>query len=109
MQLPEIPRNATAVRATVLIALLAVGCLLYFAQVAFIPVAIALFLSSLLTPAVDLLHRWHLPRGVGAILVVTLVLFAAVAGIDAVWNPAKAWLGQAPQTLERIEWRVRPV
>jgi predicted PurR-regulated permease PerM len=77
--------------------------------VAFIPVAIALFLSSLLTPAVDLLHRWHLPRGVGAILVVALVLFAGVAGIDAVWTPAEAWLGQAPQTLEKIERRVRPV
>ncbi|MGB6489518.1 MAG: AI-2E family transporter [Steroidobacteraceae bacterium] len=105
----EILRNATAARATVLIALLAVGCLLYFAQVAFIPVAIALFLSSLLTPAVDLLQRWHLPRGLGAILVVALVLFAGVAGIDAVWNPAKVWFDQAPQTMERIELRVRPV
>jgi predicted PurR-regulated permease PerM len=109
MQPVEILRNTTAARATVLIALLAVGCLLYFAQVAFIPVAIALFLSSLLTPAVDLLHRWHLPRGLGAILVVALVLCAGVAGIDAVWNPAKAWFDQAPQTLERIELRVRPV
>ena len=109
MQPPEILRNATAARAVVLIALLAVGYLLYFAQVAFIPVAIALFLSTLLTPAVDLLHRWHLPRGLGAILIVALVLFAGVAAIDAVWNPAKAWFDQAPQTLEKIEWRVRPV
>ena len=95
MQPPNILRNATAARATILIALLAVGCLLYFAQVAFIPVAIALFLSSLLTPAVDLLHRCHLPRGLGALLVVALSLFAGVGGIDAVWNPAKAWLGEA--------------
>ena len=109
MQPPEILRSAVGARAIVLIALLAVGCLLYFAQVAFIPVAIALFLSSLLTPAVDLLHRWHLPRGLAAVMVVALVLFAGAAGIDAVWNPAKAWLGQAPQTLEKIEWRVRPV
>lgn len=109
MQPPEFLRNAAGARAIALIALLAVGCLLYFAQVAFIPVAIALFLSSLLTPAVDLLHRWHLPRGLGAIVVVALVLFAGAAAIHAVWNPAKAWLGQAPQTLQKIEWRVRPV
>ena len=96
----EIFRNATSARATVLIALLAVGCLLYLAQVAFIPVAIALFLSSLLTPAVDLLHRWHLPRGLGAILVVALVLFAGVAGIDAVGIRPKPGL-----TRRRRLWR----
>ena len=109
MQAPNNLRSATAARAVLLIALLAVGCILYFAQVAFIPVAIALFLASLLTPAVDLLHRWHLPRGLGATLVVALILVAGVAGIDAVWSPAKAWFDQAPQTLARIEQRARPV
>lgn len=109
MQSPNILRNATAARATLLIALLAVGCILYFAQVAFIPVAIALFLSSLLTPAVDLLHRWRLPRGLGATLVVALILFAGVAGVDAGWTPVKAWLDEAPQTLAKVELRARPV
>lgn len=106
---PNILRSPTAAKALLLIALLAIGCLLYFAQVAFIPVALALFLSSLLSPAVDLLHRWHLPRGLGAILVVAIVLLAGAAAVDAVWSPAKAWLGQAPQTLEKIERQARPV
>ena len=38
--------------ATALLAFLAVGAVLYFAQDAFIPVAFALFLALLLTPAV---------------------------------------------------------
>ncbi len=47
------------VKATTLLTLLAVGVILYVAQDAFIPVAMALFLALLLSPAVDRLQRWH--------------------------------------------------
>ena len=93
--------------ATALLAFLAVGALLYFARDAFIPVAIALFLALLLTPVVDRLHRWRVPRTIAAMIVVLAVLVAAAGAVNAVWNPAKDWLARAPQTLAKIEERSR--
>jgi predicted PurR-regulated permease PerM len=52
--------------AATLLAFLAVGAILYFAAVAFIPVALALFFALLLSPADDGLQRLRLPRAVAA-------------------------------------------
>src|SRR5580704_12038201 len=79
-------------KALVVIALLMLGALLYVAQTAFIPVAIALFLSTLLTPAVDVLHRWRVPRTFAALLVSLVVLSAVAGAIGAVWGPAQDWI-----------------
>lgn len=97
------------VNATVLLAFLAVTVLLYFARDAFIPVALAMFLALLLTPAVDRLQRWHVPRGLAVTIVMLGVLLAGAGAVNAVWNPAKDWLARAPQTLRKIDARVRPV
>ena len=97
------------VNATVLLAFLAVTVLLYFAQDAFIPVAVALFIALLLTPAVDRLQRWHVPHGLAVTIVMLGVLLAGAGAVNAVWNPAKDWLARAPQTLRKIDARVRPV
>jgi predicted PurR-regulated permease PerM len=43
---------------------------LYWAQMIFIPVALAAFLTFLLSPLVSLLQRWHLGRTLSVILVV---------------------------------------
>ena len=96
-------------KATSLLGFIAVGVVLYFAQDAFIPVALALFLALLLTPAVDRLHRWHFPRGIAVALVMLGVLLAGAGAVNAVWNPAKEWLARAPQTLRTIDERVRPM
>jgi predicted PurR-regulated permease PerM len=108
-----VPETATLrsrlVKATVLLAFVAVGVILYFAQDAFIPVAVALFLALLLTPAVDRLQRWHVPRGLAVTIVMLGVLLAGAGAVNAVWNPAKDWLARAPQTLRTIDARVRPL
>jgi predicted PurR-regulated permease PerM len=97
------------VRATTVLAVLAVGVILYIAQDAFIPVAMALFLALLLSPAVDRLHRWRVPRGLAVAIVMLAVLLAGAGAVNAVWNPAIDWLEGAPQTLRNIERRVRPL
>jgi predicted PurR-regulated permease PerM len=97
------------VKATTLLALLAVGVILYVAQDAFIPVAMALFLALLLSPAVDRLQRWHVPRGLAVAIVMLVVLLAAAGAVNAGWNPAIEWLERAPQTFRKIDQRVRPL
>lgn len=104
------PRAARRVSKSIrVLALVAVGCVLYFAQVAFIPVALALFFALLLSPAVAFLQRLGLPRGIAAALVVLAILSTGAAMVDAVWTPAAEWLAHAPQTLRRIDQRIRPV
>ncbi len=101
--------DTTLRKAVILLSLLAVGALLYFAQDVFIPVAIALFLALLLNPAVDRLQRWRVRRGL-AVAIVSIVVFAAAgAAINAVWTPATDWLARAPQTMRKIDPRLKPL
>ena len=97
------------IKAVWLVAIMGVGAVLYFAQDVFIPVAIAMFLALLLTPAVDLLQRWRVRRGL-AVTVVAFVVFAAAAlAINSLWTPATEWLARAPQTMRKIDPRLQPL
>ncbi len=104
----DIP-NPKLVRAVWLVAIMGVGSVLYFAQDVFIPVAIALFLALLLTPAVDRLTRWKIRRGVAVALVMLAVFASAAIAINSVWQPAAEWLARAPQTMRKIDPRLQPL
>jgi predicted PurR-regulated permease PerM len=97
------------IKAVWLVALMGVGAVLYFAQDVFIPVAIALFLALLLTPAVDGLQRWRIRRGVAVALVACVVFALAAVAVNAVWAPATEWLARAPQTMRKIDPRLQPL
>ncbi|MEO8062193.1 MAG: AI-2E family transporter [Pseudomonadota bacterium] len=97
------------IKAVWLVALMGVGAVLYFAQDVFIPVAIALFLAMLLTPAVDFLQRLRMRRGLAVALVACVVFALAAVAINAVWGPATEWLARAPQTMRKIDPRLQPL
>jgi predicted PurR-regulated permease PerM len=101
--------DTTLRKAIILLSMLAVGTLLYFARHVFIPVAIALFLALLLTPAVDRLQSWRVRRGLAVAIVLVVVFAAAAAAVNAVWTPATEWLARAPQTMRKIDPRLRPL
>ena len=109
MSVPTPLADTTLRKAVILLSFVAVGAVLYFAQDVFIPVAVALFLALLLTPAVDRLQRWRLPRGIAVAIVMSLVFATAAVAINAVWTPATEWLARAPQTLRKIDPRLKPV
>jgi len=96
-------------KAARLLAFLAVGAILYFGAVAFIPVALALFFALLLSPAVDALQRLRIPRTLAAAIVMLALLLVGAAIVDAVSTPAKEWFARAPETIRKIEQRIRPV
>src|SRR5690242_21427683 len=62
--------DTTLRKAIILLSILAMGTLLYFAQDVFIPVAVALFLALLLSPAVDRLQKWHIRRPLAVAIVI---------------------------------------
>jgi predicted PurR-regulated permease PerM len=109
MQTQEPGAGSRLTRAVWLVAIMGAGAVLYFAQDVLIPVAMALFLALLLTPAVDRLQRWRLRRGLAVAIVMCVVLACTAAAVNAVWSPATDWLARAPQTLRQIDPRLRPL
>jgi predicted PurR-regulated permease PerM len=111
--MPMNERNATprGVQLTLLKVLLAgaIGLLLYFAHVAFVPVALALLISLVLSGPVEALHQWRVPRALSA----ALIMVAMLGGVAALGNylsePAQQWFNAAPHTIRLIEKKIRPV
>jgi predicted PurR-regulated permease PerM len=84
------------IAAVVALALFLLGLL---ASVA-IPLAIAAVLAAILVPIADKLERWHVPRWLGATLVLVLALSIVIATIAVVINGIT---GQAEAIWRRIE------
>lgn len=83
---------------------------LYFARYLFIPLALALLLNLLLGPVVARLRRWHIPRPLGAALVLGLLVTTVGAGIYGLAGPAQAWFDKSPQLIEQFRsetWAIR--
>jgi predicted PurR-regulated permease PerM len=95
-------------RALTALLLLAVGAVLFFGRVAFIPVALAVLFALLLSSAVEALHRLRVPRALGALLIVATLLGAFGMAANALVSPAQHWLASAPKVLQSIERRLRP-
>src|SRR5688572_12131532 len=109
MQTVENAPDPKLVKAVWLVAIMGLGVILYFARGVFIPVAMALFLALLLTPAVDRLQRWHIRRGAAVAIVMFVVFATAGLAINSVWGPATDWLSRAPQTMRKIDPRLQPL
>jgi predicted PurR-regulated permease PerM len=104
--------NSAATRASVsvrVLAALGTAALLYFGHAAFIPIALAVLFSLILTAPVEALQKLRLPRSVGAILVMALLASLIGASANLLWTPAQNWWAAAPQTLKIIERKARPI
>lgn len=91
------------------LALTAVGAVLYFGHEAFVPVVLAVLFSLVLTTPVEALHRRGLPRGVAAVLILLCFLALIGGGVTLVWRPAQTWWNSAPRTIHTIERKLRPL
>ncbi len=79
----------------------------YIAAEVILPIVLAVVLMLLLQPGMRFLGRLHLPRSLAALLLI-LAVFAVVAGLGAaVSGPAKRWAERLPESLPRIEERLR--
>ena len=100
------PGAVTAVKA---LAWGAFGLLLFEAHIAFVPIALALLFALILSSPVEALHRWHIPRGASALLILVTALALIGGAIDLLSRPAQHWFASAPQTLQTIKQRITPV
>jgi predicted PurR-regulated permease PerM len=80
---------------------------LYFGRAFFLPIVLSLLLNFLLSPVVRGLKKLHIPESLGAGLVILSLLGLMGLGIFELSAPAYDWIGQAPQSLRKIEGRIR--
>ena len=59
----------------------------------------------MLSPVVTLLQRARLPRAVGSILVLVVVVVALAGGVTLLSQPARDWIAKAPATIQTIQKR----
>ncbi len=77
------------------------------AAVLIVPVLLALLISLMLSPAVRLLCRWHLPRVLATLLVLLGTIFLTGSLLASFVAPARAWMVQVPKSIDRIELALR--
>jgi predicted PurR-regulated permease PerM len=87
--------------------LLACFYTLYFGRAFFLPIVLSLLLNFLLGPVVRGLKKIHIPEALGAGLVILSLLGLLGLGIFELATPAYDWIGQAPQSLRKVESRIR--
>jgi predicted PurR-regulated permease PerM len=86
----------------------AIGTLLYFGHVAFVPIALALLLSLVLSGPVEALRRWRVPRSISAAVLI-VAIFGSLAGLADIFSePAQQWFAAAPHTIRLVEKKIRP-
>ena len=89
--------------------LFVIACMtvLYVASEIVLPLILAIVLKLLLQPLVRLLEGFHIPRAIGAILSVLLVLLAFGGTISMLAGPAAAWAAKLPDAIPKVKESLR--
>ncbi len=80
---------------------------LYFGRDFFLPIILALLLNFLFSPVVRALKKLRIPEGLGAGIVVFGLLGGLALGVYQLATPAYEWAQKAPQTMRRLEAKLR--
>lgn len=75
----------------------------------FLPVAVALVISMMLTPSLEWLERRRVPSGLAAFMVLTMFLAVANAVIVAIVIPATQWFTLVPTRIGHIRANLKPL
>ena len=86
---------------------LAVATSLVVARTLLIPLVLAAFVGLGLNPVVRALNHLYLPRALGALLVMGVLLALLAEGAMLVTGPAEEWIRQTPQALHQLAPKVR--
>ncbi|MFL6259294.1 MAG: AI-2E family transporter [Thermoanaerobaculia bacterium] len=108
-KLQDLPQGPFGTRSIALTGLFVLASFytLYFGRAFFLPIVLALLLSFLLSPVVRGLKKLHIPEALGAALAIFALLGLLVLGAVELVTPAYEWMGQAPQSLRKIESKIR--
>jgi predicted PurR-regulated permease PerM len=83
--------------------LLALLTVLYVASAIVLPVVLAIVLKLLLQPLVRITDRFGIPRGIGALLALILLVVTLAALVSGIAGPAAAWAGKLPDAIPKVQ------
>ncbi|MDQ6671271.1 MAG: AI-2E family transporter [Chloroflexota bacterium] len=98
VHLPVNVRNASMVVVAVLLSVFALS----WAKAVFIPICLGLMASYALTPVVDRLQRWHIPRVVGAAVLLTAIVGALGWTAYRLGDDATALIESLPEVAQKV-------
>jgi predicted PurR-regulated permease PerM len=103
--------DQTRVVTRLLLGLVALAVLytLVLAQSFFVPLFLAFLLSLVLAPIVRWLEWLHMPRTLGAGIIVLLLLSGLSYGVASSLEPVSNWVEQAPRLLRQLEHKIYPI
>jgi predicted PurR-regulated permease PerM len=107
---PAQPDMAPASKATsVQIALVVLGgvAFLYFARPVVLPIFLACVGGMALKPLIRWLSQYHVPPGLSAAVVLSLLVAGAAIGFIQLGHPALAWMNDAPQHMTELRQKVQ--
>ena len=71
-----------------------------------LPLAFAITLNLLMQPVMKMSQRLHVPRALGALLVILIVFATIIALGAAISDPAGAWMAKLPEGIPRLQQRL---
>jgi predicted PurR-regulated permease PerM len=102
-QPPVIRRADVVAFALVALLIICVVAVLYVAKPFFLPVVMAFVVGTMLSPAASLLERYHIPRAVGAVLIVVTVAAAMAFMVGLISSPLMDWSAHLPELGARLK------
>lgn len=89
------------------LAVLALFYTLYFARSFLMPIAFAVLLDFLFSPAVRALARLHIPLPLGAALVIVVLVGGGGLAIYGLSGPVQTWAANSPEAVATAQTRLR--
>lgn len=89
--------------------ILALVAFMRFAEAIILPVVLAVLFYFLLKPAVMALQRRSIPRPLGAVLLLAVVIGAFVTALSTLQDPAREFLTKAPESVRKLETKARDI
>jgi predicted PurR-regulated permease PerM len=93
--------------ALVVVAVIATAFALQWAKAVFIPLLLGVMFSYALTPVVDRLERWHLPRALGAGLLLTAIVAGLGWGGWSISDDVNALIETLPEVAQKLRRSVQ--
>lgn len=94
---PRLRRDDIIAATLTILTVVCIIAVLYSARPFFLPLTAAFIVGTMLAPAARRLERYHIPRGVGAVLIVGAAFAGAVFIIGLISAPLVEWLPRLPE------------
>lgn len=97
----QMPRTANSVALTVL-AVCAVVFMLQWAQAIFIPLMLAVMISYTLSALVNQLQQWHIPRAIGAAVLLLTIVGGTVTAVYSLGGETSRLIETLPAAVDKL-------